>query len=79
MNAIDHILALPILMLSALGVGACDKLQSTTTVRNFEVGARDERSWSRTWKDRAEFKCIATSSGGCEFVVFVEDCRTTTA
>lgn len=61
--------------LQALGLGACDKLRSTTIVRTVDDGIRHDRSWSRTWKDRAEFRCIASSSGRCNIVVFTSECH----
>jgi len=66
--------ALLTIALSVMGLTACDKLTSTTTVRTLQDGTRNDKSWSRTWKDRAEFKCIASSSGRCNIVVFVRDC-----
>ena len=60
--------------LQAVGLGACDKLTSTTIVRTMDDGSRHDKSWTRTWKDRAEFRCIASSSGHCHVVVFTSDC-----
>ncbi len=60
--------------LSLMGLTACDKLTSITTVRTLQDDTRNDQSWSRTWQDRAEFKCIASSSGHCNIVVFVRDC-----
>ena len=60
--------------LQAVGLGACDKLTSTTIVRTMDDGSRHDKSWSKTWKDRAEFRCIASSSGHCHVVVFTSDC-----
>ncbi len=60
--------------LSMIGLVGCDKLTSTTTVRNLQDGVRTDRSWSQTWKDRAEFRCIASTSGQCNFVVFTSNC-----
>ncbi|MEO6365801.1 MAG: hypothetical protein ABIO38_07135 [Luteimonas sp.] len=74
MHATRHVYALLPVALSLLGMPACDKLHSTTTVRTLQDGTRNDRSWSRTWKDRAEFKCLASSSGHCNIVVFVRDC-----
>ena len=59
---------------SALGVTACEKVQSTTIARSVEDGDHIEKSWVRTWKDRARFECVASSVGLCEVVVFVSEC-----
>ena len=66
-------LLLPIALLVS-GLGGCDKLTSTTIVRNLQDDTRDDRSWTKTWKDRAEFKCVASTSGSCQIVVFLSDC-----
>lgn len=66
-------LLLPIALLAA-GLGGCDKLTSTTIVRNLQDDTRDDRSWTKTWKDRAEFRCVASTSGDCQIVVFLSDC-----
>jgi hypothetical protein len=64
-----------VLALAALPLlGACDKLSSTTISRTLDDGTRNDRSWSKTWKDRAEFRCLASSSGQCHIVVFTSDC-----
>lgn len=60
------------LLLAALG--GCDKLTSTTIVRNLQDETRNDRSWTRTWKDRAEFRCVASTAGRCHVVVFASDC-----
>lgn len=64
---------LPIALLAS-GLGGCDKLTSTTIVRNLQDDTRNDRSWTRTWKDRAEFKCVASTGGSCHVVVFASDC-----
>lgn len=74
MHAPRHVIALLLIALSAVGLGACDKLTSTTIVRNLQDDTRNDRSWTKTWKDRAEFKCVASTSGNCLIVVFVSDC-----
>lgn len=67
--------ALLIAALSILSLGGCDKLTTTTTtVRTLQDGARNDKSWSRTWRDRAEFRCMASSSGRCNIIVFVSVC-----
>lgn len=66
--------ALLIAALSILSLGGCDKLTSTTTVRTLQDGARNDKSWGRTWKDRAEFRCMASSSGRCNIIVIVNVC-----
>lgn len=63
-----------IIALSAVSLSACDKLTSTTTVRTLQDDARNDKSWSKTWKDRAEFRCIASTSGRCHIMVFVSVC-----
>jgi len=75
MHALAQIFAPLLIGLCSLGLHGYDKFTSTTTVRNMEDGARLERSWSRTWKERAEFKCVASSSGSCKVVVFVSNCH----
>ncbi len=57
-----------------LGVAACENVQSTTVARAMEDGEHVEKSWVRTWKDRARFECVASSNGLCEVVVFVSEC-----
>lgn len=74
MHAPRCVIALLPVALSIFGLGGCDKLSSTTTVRNWQDDTRNDRSWTRTWKDRAEFKCVASTSGNCQIVVFVSDC-----
>jgi hypothetical protein len=68
---------LPILLLivvSAAGVAACEKVPSTTVARSVEDGVRTDKSWVRTWADRARFECVASTSGACFVVVFVSEC-----
>ena len=64
---------LPLVLLAA-GLGGCDKLTSTTIVRNLQDETRNDRSWTKTWKDRAEFRCVASTAGRCHVVVFASDC-----
>lgn len=59
---------------SAAGVTACEQVPSTTIARSVEDGSRVEKSWVRTWRDRARFECVASSSGACRVVVFVTEC-----
>jgi len=69
--------SLAILLAAALlatGLVGCDKLTSTTIVRNLQDDTRNDRSWTKTWKDRAEFKCIASTAGSCHVIVFAGDC-----
>lgn len=68
---------LPILLLiaiSAAGVAACEKVPSTTVARSVEDGTRNDKSWVRTWADRARFECVASTSGACWVVVFATEC-----
>ena len=68
---------LPTLVLigvSALGVVACASESSTTHALSIEDGERNDKSWVRTWKDRARFECVASTSGACQVVVFVTEC-----
>ena len=58
MHASRCVIALMPVALSVSGLGGCDKLSSTTIVRTLEDGTRNDKSWSRTWKDRARFKCL---------------------
>ena len=74
MHASRCVIALLPVALSVSGLGGCDKLSSTTIVRTLEDGTRNDKSWSRTWKDRAKFKCLASTSGSCQIVVFTSDC-----
>jgi hypothetical protein len=74
MHAPRCVIALLPVALSIPSLGGCDKLTSTTIVRTLEDGTRNDRSWSRTWKDRVKFKCVASTSGSCEIVVFTSDC-----
>lgn len=69
---------LPILLhiaVCAMGVSACEKLSTTTVEHTIEDEVRNDRSWVRLWKDRARFKCKASTSGACWVVVFVEECQ----
>lgn len=59
---------------SAAGVTACEQVPNTTIARAVEDGPRIEKSWVRTWRDRARFECVASSSGACQVVVFVTEC-----
>ena len=59
---------------SIAGVAACEQVPNTTVARSVEDGSRVEKSWVRTWKDRARFECVASSSGACRVVVFVSEC-----
>ena len=63
-----------LLLVALAGLAGCDKLLSTTIERNLQDGTRNDRSWTRTWKDRAEFRCVASTSGRCQVVVFTTDC-----
>jgi hypothetical protein len=68
---------LPILTLvvvCAAGVAACEKVASTTIARSVEDGVRNDKSWVRTWADRARFECVASTSDACWVVVFVTEC-----
>ena len=58
----------------AAGVTACEQVPNTTIARSVEDGTRIEKSWVRTWRDRARFECVASSSGACVVVVFVSEC-----
>jgi hypothetical protein len=60
--------------ISIAGVAACEQVPNTTIARSVEDGPRVEKSWVRTWKDRARFECVASSSGACRVVVFVSEC-----
>jgi hypothetical protein len=60
--------------ISIAGVAACEQVPNTTVARSVEDGARVEKSWVRTWKDKARFECVASSSGACRVVVFVSEC-----
>jgi hypothetical protein len=60
--------------ISIAGVAACEQVPNTTIARSVEDGPRVEKSWVRTWQDRARFECVASSSGACRVVVFVSEC-----
>jgi hypothetical protein len=47
---------------------------TTTIARSFVDGQRIDMDWVRTWKDRARFECVASTSGLCQVVVFVSEC-----
>mgnify|MGYP003526678608 CR=1 FL=1 len=68
------LLTLVLIAVSAAGVSACQKVATTTVARSVEEGDRIEKSWVRTWSDRARFECVASSSGACAVVVFVSEC-----
>lgn len=65
---------LPIAMLVAVFVAGCEMEPSTTSARSMEDGARVEKSWVRTWRDRARFECVASTTGACQVVLFVTEC-----
>ncbi|MFT3807090.1 hypothetical protein [Arenimonas sp.] len=69
-----HLSLVPVAILIAAFAAGCEMEPSTTTARSMEDGARVEKSWVRTWRDRARFECVASSSGACQIVVFVTDC-----
>jgi hypothetical protein len=68
------ILTAILIAVSAAGVTACEQVPNTTIARSVEDGARVEKSWVRTWRDRARFECVASTSGACRVVVFVSEC-----
>lgn len=74
MSLQTHLVTLVLIAVSAAGVSACEKVATTTVARSIEDGDRIEKSWVRTWKDRARFECVASSSGACQVVVFVTEC-----
>ncbi len=51
-----------------------DSDASATIARSFVDGDRIDMDWVRTWKDRARFECVASTSGLCQVVVFVTEC-----
>jgi hypothetical protein len=63
-----------LIAISAAGVAACEQVPNTTIARSMEDGDRVEKSWVRTWRDRARFECVASSAGACQVVVFVSEC-----
>lgn len=63
-----------LMAISAAGISACEQVPNTTIARSVEDGNRIEKSWVRTWADRARFECVASSSGACAVVVFVTEC-----
>jgi hypothetical protein len=63
-----------LIAISAAGVAACEQVPNTTIARSMEDGDRVEKSWVRTWRDRARFECVASSAGACQVVVFVTEC-----
>ena len=63
-----------LIAIAAAGVAACEQVPNTTIARSVEDGERIEKSWVRTFRDRARFECVASSSGPCRVVVFVTEC-----
>ena len=63
-----------LIAIAAAGVAACEQVPNTTIARSVEDGERIEKSWVRTFRDRARFECVASSSGPCQVVVFVTEC-----
>lgn len=61
-------------MATATTITACEPMSTTTVARSLEDGDRVEKSWVRTWTDRARFECVASTSGPCQVVVFVSEC-----
>ena len=74
MNLKASFLTAILIAVSAAGVAACEQEPNTTIARSVEDGSRIEKSWVRTWRDRARFECVASSSGACEVVVFMTEC-----
>jgi hypothetical protein len=74
MNLKASFLTAILIAVSAAGVAACEQEPNTTIARSVEDGPRIEKSWVRTWRDRARFECVASSSGACQVVVFVSEC-----
>ena len=74
MNLSAHLLTLVLIAVCAAGVTACEQEASTTLARSTEDGQRIDKSWVRTWKDRARFECVASTSGACRVLVFVSEC-----
>ena len=74
MNLQAPLLTLVLMAISATGITACEQVPSTTVARSVEDGQRIDKSWVRTWKDRARFECVASTSGVCRVVVFVSEC-----
>lgn len=74
MSLQSHLVTLALIAISAAGVTACEQVPNTTVARSVEDGDRIEKSWVRTWKDRARFECVASTSGACQVVVFVSEC-----
>jgi hypothetical protein len=68
------LLTLVLISISAAGVTACEQVPSTTVARSTEDGDRIDKDWVRTWRDRARFECVASTSGACAVVVFVSEC-----
>ena len=68
------ILTAILIAVSAAGVTACEQVPNTTIARSVEDGGRVEKSWVRTWRDRARFECVASTTGACRVVVFVSEC-----
>jgi hypothetical protein len=63
-----------LISIAVAGVAACEQVPNTTIARSVEDGPRVEKSWVRTWRDKARFECVASSSGACRVVVFVSEC-----
>ena len=74
MNYQPLILTSLLIAVFTAGVTACEQVPNTTVARSVEDGARIEKSWVRTWRDRARFECVASSTGACQVVVFVTEC-----
>lgn len=74
MNYQAPLFTFALMAISAAGVAACEQVATTTVARSIEDGDRVEKSWVRTWSDRARFECVASSSGACAVVVFVSEC-----
>lgn len=68
------LMTLALMCISAMFVTACEETATTTIARSIEDGDRIEKDWVRTWKDRARFECVASSSGACQVLVFVIEC-----
>ena len=68
------LLTFVLISISAAGVTACEQVPSTTIAHSTEDGDRIDKDWVRTWKDRARFECVASTSGACAVVVFVTEC-----
>lgn len=74
MSCSTSLLTTLLLAICAAGVNSFKVEPNRTVAQALENGAQVEKSWVRTWRDRARFECVASTTGACQVVVFLSEC-----